>query len=151
MSRVLTVGTFDLYHSGHVDFLYQCAKIAGVAARYSDVSNHVTVGLNSDEFVEKYKGKRPVYTWSERLKLLTSNKHVWSVKMNEADTLEPLLTLKYDSFDFLVVGSDWAKKDYYAQIGLTQEWLDRGGITLCYVPYTEGVSTTELKERILSD
>ena len=51
--------------------------------------------------------------------------------------------------DFIVVGSDWAKKDYYAQMGFTQKWLDDRGITLVYVPYTEGISSTILKERLM--
>lgn len=152
MSNVLTVGTFDLYHAGHVNFLYQCAKIAGIIGEghHSPTPNHhVTVGLNSDEFVQRYKGKKPIYSFKERVVLLSNNKYVWNVKENNTRTIEPLLTLKYEPFDFLVIGSDWATKDYYAQIGVTQEWLDEKGITLCYVPYTQGVSTSILKERII--
>ena len=50
---------------------------------------------------------------------------------------------------FLVIGSDWAKKDYYAQMQFTREWLDQLDIQLVYVPYTLGISTTDLKKRIL--
>lgn len=49
---------------------------------------------------------------------------------------------------FVVIGSDWAKKDYYKQMDFTQEWLDVNGITLIYIPYTEGISTTKIKERL---
>ena len=157
MSKVLTVGTFDLYHAGHVNFLFQCAKIAGITGKNfwgeskHDDKHNVTVGLNSDEFVEKYKGKKPVYSYDERYKLLVNNRYVWSVTKNDRPTIEDILFNRNGTseYDFLVVGSDWAKKDYHAQIGVTQERLDQRGITLVYVPYTEGVSTTELKERIL--
>ena len=47
--------------------------------------------------------------------------------------------------DFIVIGSDWAKKDYYKQMNFTQEWLDENEIVLIYIPYTQGVSTTEIK------
>ena len=50
--------------------------------------------------------------------------------------------------DYIVIGSDWARKDYYAQMGFTQDWLDERGIGLVYVPYTTDISTTELKKRI---
>ena len=51
--------------------------------------------------------------------------------------------------DFVVIGDDWARKDYYAQMQFTQTWLDVQGIQLVYVPYTQGISTTELKSRIM--
>jgi hypothetical protein len=50
--------------------------------------------------------------------------------------------------DYIVIGSDWAKKDYYAQMGFTQDWLDERGIGLVYVPYTQTISTTKLKGRM---
>lgn len=50
--------------------------------------------------------------------------------------------------NIIVIGSDWAKKDYYAQMGFTQEWLDQRGIGLAYVPYTKDISTTILKQRL---
>jgi len=45
--------------------------------------------------------------------------------------------------------ADWARKDYYAQMQFTQTWLDVQDIQLVYVPYTVGVSTTDLKSRII--
>jgi cytidyltransferase-like protein len=50
IKKVYTGGTFDLFHSGHVNFLRQCKKIG----------NHVTVSLNTDEFIFRYKQKMPV-------------------------------------------------------------------------------------------
>ena len=50
--------------------------------------------------------------------------------------------------DYVVVGDDWARKDYYAQMQFTREWLDQHDIQLVYVPYTPGISTTDIKKRI---
>jgi glycerol-3-phosphate cytidylyltransferase-like family protein len=50
--------------------------------------------------------------------------------------------------DLIVIGDDWAKKDYYAQMQFTREWLSELDIQLVYVPYTPGISTTDLKKRI---
>lgn len=142
MGVVYTGGTFDLFHSGHVKFLKQCKRIAGENGR-------VVVSLNSDKFIELYKGKPPVMSFEERKAVLMGCRYVDSVVENigGTDSKQAILNVLPD---FIVIGDDWAKKDYYAQMQFTQEWLDEMRIVLCYVPYTQGVSTTELKKRIVN-
>lgn len=49
----------------------------------------------------------------------------------------------------IAIGTDWAGKDYYRQMGFTQEWLDEKEIVLVYLPCVDtGISTTEIKKRI---
>jgi len=140
MRSVLTVGTFDLTHYGHYKLFENCSHIAGFGGE-------VIVGVNTDEFIEKYKGKRPVLTYEERVKNIISCKYVDDVIENySGETLAPLL--EDIEPDFLVVGSDWASKDYYKQIGVTQEWLEDRRIVLVYVPYTTLISSTEIKRRL---
>lgn len=141
MSRVYTGGTFDLFHSGHVNFLRQCKKIVGP-------EGSVVVSLNTDEFITQFKGKPPVYSYFERYQILRSLKYVDLVIQNTGgqDSKPSILQVEPD---FIVIGSDWASKDYYSQMGFTQEWLDSHDITLIYIPYTQGISTTLLKGRIL--
>jgi glycerol-3-phosphate cytidylyltransferase len=138
---VYTGGTFDIIHSGHVKFLEQCRKIAGEDGK-------VVVALNTDEFIKAYKGKPPVMNYLERKQVLLGLRAVDQVVPNRsgADSKPTILDV---SPDFVVIGSDWAKKDYYAQMGFNQAWLDNLQITLLYVPYTEGISTTDLKKRVL--
>ena len=50
--------------------------------------------------------------------------------------------------DMIAIGSDWARKDYYKQMSFDQNWLDKHGISLIYIPMTCGISTTEIKNRI---
>ena len=50
--------------------------------------------------------------------------------------------------DMIVIGSDWGRKDYVGQLGIDWDWLDEHEIGICYVNYTPGVSTTEIKQRI---
>jgi hypothetical protein len=50
--------------------------------------------------------------------------------------------------DLIVIGSDWARRDYYAQMQFDQDWLDERGIGLVYIPYTQGISSTAIKERL---
>lgn len=135
---VYTGGTFDLFHAGHANFLRHCAKIG-----------KVTVALNTDEFIEQFKGKRPVMSYEERRAVLLACRHVHDVVENTggADSKPAILLVEPH---FIVVGDDWAKKDYYQQMQFTQDWLDELDITLIYIPYTHGISTTEVKKRLQS-
>jgi len=140
MTKVLyTGGTFDLFHAGHVNFLRQCNKIA----------EQVVVSLNTDQFIEQYKGNPPVCSFKQRKLMLESCRYVTNVVANKggADSKPAILDV---GPDFIAVGSDWAQKDYYAQMQFTQDWLDQFGITLIFIPYTENISTTALKAKIKS-
>lgn len=133
--KVYTGGTFDLFHAGHVNFLKRCSEIGSV-----------TVALNTDDFIAQYKGKYPWMTLSERRAVLEACRWVDEVVVNRfgADS-KP--TIEEVEPDVVAIGSDWARKDYYKQMQFTQDWLDSKNISLLYIPYTEGISSTELKER----
>jgi glycerol-3-phosphate cytidylyltransferase len=140
---VYTGGTFDLFHSGHVAFLRSCKRIAGVDGR-------VIVSLNTDEFIYAYKGKAPVMSFDERKSVLMACRYVDSVVANVGNE-DSKVAIENVLPDFVVIGDDWAKKDYYKQMQFTQAWLDENKIQLCYVPYTFGVSSTDIKARIVND
>ena len=137
---VYTGGTFDLFHSGHIRFLKACRRLAGDEGK-------VVVALNTDAFIQAYKGKSPIMSFDERKEVLLGCRFVDSVVANTggADSKPTILQV---SPDLIVIGDDWAKRDYYAQMQFSQAWLDARLIQLVYVPYTEGISTTELKSRI---
>jgi len=136
-SVLYTGGTFDMFHAGHVKFLKGCNKIA----------THVVVSLNTDEFIESYKGKPPVCSYEERKAVLESCSYVHSVIENTGGADSKPSIIEADP-DFIAIGTDWAKRDYYAQMQFTQEWLDERGILLVYIPYTDYISTTILKQRV---
>lgn len=133
---VYTGGTFDTPHRGHVEFLRQCAEYG-----------NVVVSLNTDEFIESYKGKAPIMTYEERKAVLEEFRSVMIVVPNigGADSKKAIETV---CPDIIAIGSDWATKDYYKQMDFTQDWLDKRGIDLLYIPYTAGISTTEIKARL---
>ena len=136
---IYTGGTFDLPHAGHVQFLRACAELG-----------KVTVALNTDEFITQYKGKPPVMSYWERLAVLLEYKSVYDVVPNKGGSdSKPAIELVEP--DIIAIGSDWARKDYYKQMGFDQDWLDEQGISLLYIPYTEGISTTEIKRRLDMD
>lgn len=133
---IYTGGTFDLPHSGHVNFLKKCAELG-----------EVTVSLNTDEFIARYKGKPPVMSYAEREAVLLEYRSVADVIPNSGDAdSKPAIELIEP--DIIAIGSDWARKDYYKQMSFTQDWLDEHGISLIYIPYTGGISSTEIKRRL---
>lgn len=137
---VYTGGTFDLFHSGHIRFLKACRRLAGDDGR-------VVVALNTDAFIQAYKGNAPIMSFDERKAVLLGCRYVDQVVANiggadSKPSIEQVLP------DYVVIGDDWARKDYYAQMQFTREWLEQLEIQLVYVPYTPGISTTELKQRI---
>jgi hypothetical protein len=50
--------------------------------------------------------------------------------------------------DLIAIGSDWARRDYYKQMQFDQDWLDERNISLIYIPYTKGISSTLIKQKI---
>lgn len=137
MGILYTGGTFDLFHFGHVHFLSQCRVLADT----------VIVSLNTDAFIQQYKGASPVLSFDERKKSLLASGLVDKVIVNTGGSDSKPAILEANP-DIICIGDDWAKKDYYGQMNFTQAWLDEQGIVLCYVPYLKSISTTEIKRRI---
>jgi glycerol-3-phosphate cytidylyltransferase len=135
---VYTGGTFDLFHSGHANFLRVCAGI----------SDTVVVSLNTDEFIEAYKGKPPIISYQDRYEVLMACKYVdWVIPNSGGADSKP--AIEEASPNIIAIGSDWARRDYYAQMGFSQDWLDDRGISLIYIPYTAGISSTAIKARLV--
>lgn len=134
--HVYTGGTFDLLHPGHVNFLSVCARIGDT-----------TVALNSDEFISSYKGKPPVMGFEERREMLLALPSVSRVIENVGGA-DSKIAIMSERPNVVAIGSDWARRDYYHQMSFDQDFLDENGISLIYIPYTRGISSTEIKARL---
>lgn len=137
--RVVTVGTFDTIHTGHIGLFNQCRRLAGP-------QGELIVGINSDRFVEHYKGSRPLVPLEARATVIRNLRMVDAIFINADHDAQPI-TFADQRPDILVVGDDWAGRDYLAQIHATQKWLDDNNIQLCYVPRTGDWSSTAIKAR----
>jgi glycerol-3-phosphate cytidylyltransferase len=137
MAVIYTGGTFDLFHAGHVDLLRRCSYLGEV----------VIVSLNTDEFILEYKGHLPINTYEERKAVLESCRYVSEVIPNSSgsDSKPAILSVMPQ---YIVIGSDWLKKDYCKQMNFTPDWLEENGITLAYVPRMRDLSTTQIKGRV---
>ena len=137
--RILyTGGTFDLFHAGHVNFLSRCKLIADI----------VVVSLNSDKFVRDYKGFNPFHSFEERKLILDSCIYCDKVVRNIGDT-DSTQAIEKVQPHIIAIGTDWASRDYYSQMGFSQEWLDLRNIVMVYIPYTKDVSSTIIKQKIV--
>lgn len=138
MSRILTLGTFDLFHVGHLELLRACRRMAEGGA--------VVAAVNSDEFVQRYKGKAPVVPLADRMEVVAACRYVDGVVVN-ADHEGQRRVISSVAPDIIAVGYDWKDRDYLAQVDVTREWLDERRIRVVYVPRTTGESSTDIRAR----
>jgi cytidyltransferase-like protein len=136
---IYTGGTFDLLHPGHINFLEKCKELAGINGK-------LIVCLNSDEFVERFKGNKPIMNAQERHIILKSCRFVDEVYINQGDEDSKIMIDKVRP-NYIAIGSDWARRDYYKQMDFTQDWLDQRNIGLIYITYSSNVSSTSIKTR----
>jgi len=130
--RVVYVqGTWDLFHIGHLNILRKARKIA----------TKLIVGVNTDESVQEYKGDYPVIPYQDRVEILKACSLVDEVVMSKM--IFNVDNLKKLNVDVIVLGSDW--KNRYLE---GKEEAQKAGIEIIYFPYTEGISTTEIKAKI---
>lgn len=134
--KVLTLGTFDCFHRGHTQLLKRCRDLG-----------HVTVALNTDRFIHTYKGQPPIHDYAERKAVLDACRYVDKVVSNPGGDKQPAVILEAGP-DIIVIGSDWLERDYLTQLGITPHFLRSHLISLMYVPYTDGISTTEIRRRV---
>ena len=123
MSTIVTYGTFDLYHVGHVRLL----------KRLKALGDRLVVGLSTDEF-NLVKGKKVVIPYKDRREILLSCKYVDDVFEEHSweQKREDLIREKADVF---AIGDDWA--------GKFDDLEDL--VNVIYLPRTKDISTTDLK------
>ena len=123
--RVITFGTFDVFHIGHVNILER-AKQEG---------DYLIVGVSSDKLNFSKKQRYPVYNQQQRVKIVQSLRFVDEVFIEESLELKPGYIRNY-SADVLVMGDDWA-----GRFDDMKELCE-----VCYLPRTPSISTTEIIE-----
>lgn len=134
MSRVVTIGTFDPPHLGHAMLIARCMKLG----------DEVIVGVNSDSFVEQYKGRKPLFSTVERMDMI---RKLCPAKVVPNDSAGKEFLALYEP-DIIVIGADWYSKDYWTQLGVDRGYFDRNNIELVFFPLVKGLSSSEIKRRI---
>ena len=126
MKRILTYGTFDLLHYGHIRLLKR-AKALG---------DYLIVALSTDEFNE-LKGKKAYHNYETRKKMLEAIRYV-DLVIPEENWEQKIDDVKNYNVDVVVMGSDWANSDRFEYL---KDYCD-----VVYLDRTEGISTTKIKK-----
>ena len=125
MKKILTYGTFDLLHYGHVRLLQ----------RAKELGDYLIVAVSTDEFNEM-KGKKSYFDYETRKEILSAIKYIdmiipeenWEQKINDVVN---------HNVDVVVMGNDWADSDKFDYL---KEYCD-----VVFLERTPGVSTTQIK------
>lgn len=121
--RIITFGTFDLFHMGHVNILRR-AKALG---------DWLIVGVSSDELNDRKKGHKPYFSLDERLAIIGDSRAVDEVFVEDALELKGDYIQQYRA-DVLVMGDDWAGRfDQFAPL-----------CAVVYLPRTPEISSTQI-------
>ncbi len=128
-----TDGVYDMFHIGHLNMIREAKK-------YCD---HLIVGVHSDEIVESYKHRKTIINEHDRCEIVGSLKDVDEAVINTTrDKME--LWKKYH-FDVIFIGDDWKGTERWNNFEII---LGEVGVSVEYLPYTKGISTTKIREQL---
>ena len=126
MKRILTYGTFDLLHYGHINLLKR-AKALG---------DYLIVAVSTDEFNE-IKGKKAYHNYETRKQMLEAIRYV-DLVIPEENWEQKISDVQNYFVDVVVMGSDWAGSDKFDYL---KDYCE-----VVYLDRTEGISTTKIKK-----
>lgn len=128
-----TDGVFDLFHIGHLNMI-EAAK---------SQCEHLIVGVHGDDVVEEYKHRRPIINENDRRRIVASIKGVDRAVVNRFRDKMKLWELYH--FNVIFIGDDWKGTERWNNF---EKILNEINIDVVYVPYTKGISTTEIREKL---
>ena len=129
MKRVITYGTFDLLHYGHINLL----------KRAKELGDYLIVAISSDEF-NRLKHKEAHFSYENRKYILEAIKYVDKV-IPEKTWDQKITDVKENNIDIFVMGDDWK-----GEFDFLKEYCE-----VIYLERTEGISTTQIKNDLSSD
>lgn len=127
MKKVITYGTFDLLHWGHINLL----------KRAKQLGDHLTVAISSDEF-NAIKNKKSYHSFENRKMILESIRYVDEV-ISENDWEQKISDVVENDIDIFVMGDDWK-----GEFDFLMDYCE-----VVYLPRTIGISTTKIKKDLL--
>ena len=125
MRKVITYGTFDLLHAGHINLL----------RRAKELGDYLIVVVSTDEFNWNEKQKKCYFSYEERKKLVEAVRYV-DLVIPEENWDQKISDVKEYHVDTFVMGDDWKGK-----FDFLKDYCE-----VVYLPRTEGISTTKIKQ-----
>lgn len=128
MKRVITYGTFDLLHYGHINILQR-------AKEYGD---YLIVALSTDEFTQNQKGKKCYFNYEQRKRLVEAVRYV-DLVIPEENWEQKISDVHEYHIDTFVMGDDWEGKF---------DFLKKEGCEVIYLPRTPEISSSQIKSEL---
>lgn len=128
MKRVLTYGTYDLLHYGHIN----------LPKRAKELGDYLIVGLSTDEFNE-IKGKKAYHNYETRKLMLEAIRYV-DLVIPEENWSQKIDDIKKYQVDLLVMGDDWSDSEKFTSL---KEYCE-----IRFLPRTKGISTSKIKREL---
>ena len=125
MRKVITYGTFDLLHAGHINLL----------RRAKELGDYLIVVVSTDEFNWNEKRKKCYFSYEERKKLVEAVRYV-DLVIPEENWDQKISDVKEYHVDTFVMGDDWKGK-----FDFLKDYCE-----VVYLPIAEGISTTKIKQ-----
>ena len=132
------MGVFDLFHTGHLNLIEMAAKRC----------DRLIVGVLADEIVREQKGALPIVSLEDRMRIIGALEAVDEVVPVTDGILSKVREFHRIGFDCLFSGNDYEGNPLWEA---EKEELEKLGSTIEFFPYTEGMSTTLIKEKIKNE
>lgn len=128
-----TSGVYDMFHIGHLNII----------KRAKEQCEFLIVGVSTDELVQEYKNKKPIIPFEQRIEIVKSIKYVdMAVPQTSMDKMA---IWKEHPFDAMFHGDEWKNSSLYNSY--IEEFAEVG-VDIVFLPHTEGISSTQLREKI---
>lgn len=138
MKKVIgyTAGVYDMFHIGHLN----------VIKNAKGKCDFLIVGVSTDEVVEKNKNKKPIIPYEDRATIVEAIRYVDKVIPQTSYDIEgKIRTVRDNKINIMFVGSDWQGTEKWNRI---ETELSKIGCKVVYLPHTDGISSTILREKI---
>lgn len=129
-----TTGVFDMFHIGHLNIIKKA----------KEQCDYLIVGVSTDELVKEYKQKEPFIPFEERCAIVGACRYVDMVVPQT--NRDKLAAYERYNFDVMFVGDDWKGKSLFMEV---EKKMNELGVKIVYFPYTQGTSSTILREALL--
>lgn len=128
-----TTGVYDMFHIGHLNII----------RRAKEQCDYLIVGVSTDENVQTYKHKTPIIPYEQRKAIVEAIRYVDQVVPQE--NMDKFAAWEKYHFDAIFHGDDWKGSDMYNEI---EAKLRSVGCDMVFLPHTDGISTSQLVQKV---
>lgn len=129
-----TAGVYDMFHIGHLNIIKNAKSLC----------DYLIVAVSTDEVVEQNKHKKTIIPFADRVKIVEAIRYVDKVVPQDSYDMDGKVKAAIDNkIDVMFVGDDWKGTEKWNRI---EEKLNAIGVKLIYLPHTDGISSSMLRE-----